>query len=336
MTALHGIADLEAAFSEAGLADEAHAALRARCARFLERYAALEESLLGGVTFPVPEHLLEDRGPEEPLAAVEALAHRERERLAWGGTGERNLVALLDREGLKIYRPPFPEGTPLEGFFLFDEGAGPGFVLDAHLGPSAANGVAGRLYAHYLLDHDPYTIHLLRSDGAGEGARELRARHFAGALLMDPEELRRYLKALSPRDPAGAADPGITPEIVRQLVTYFEVDARTLLARLVLLGVLGPEDLPGLSAALVEERTPASLDPLVLLPERYVRLALEAHGRGTIPLDALAVLLECDAVTAAHLAAHFQMGEVSVPAEGPDREAAPRPKRKGKPDGPHA
>jgi hypothetical protein len=49
------------------------------------------------------------------------------------------------------------------------------------------------------------------------------------------------------------------------------------------------------------------------VPERFTRLALEAHARGALTLNALALYLETDARSAKALAARFDMGSNESP-----------------------
>ena len=238
------LADLEAVLAKEGLDAAAHAALIARARRFLGRYADMERELLGGIQVALPRHLLEiDAAPERPEELVEWLAHRERERLDLTGRGERDVATLLDREGLKVYQPPFPTGTALQGFFVFDEVVGPAFVVDGRLTRRAANTVLAQLYGHFLMDHDPYEIRLVLAGAGAASARSLRGRHFAVAFLVGREELASYLRALkwTPGDPVSA-------QLFEHLSVYFEVDPATIATRLLSLGLLEADE-PALEGA---------------------------------------------------------------------------------------
>jgi hypothetical protein len=322
---LQNLDDLETAFTRGGIPLPPVRGLLTRCRTFFRRYAALEERLLGRVTFTVPEHLLLPRPPEDPVQAVEGLARREARRLAWGGEGGRDLPLLLDRDGLKIYRPRFPDGAGVEGFFLFDRAAGPVFVVDGGFPPETMNALAARLYGHYLLDHDPYGIHLLVPGTAGEDPRALRARHFAASLLVDEEELRSYLAGLgwTPGSP-------VPPDALPHLVAFFEVDAGTVIARLLFLSLVDPGAVPALAGGIVDPaRSEAAGDPIAALPDRFVRLALEAHARGFLTLAELAHHLEGDATAARRLAAQFRLPDGDEPPPSPEPpRSVPRTRRK--------
>ena len=132
--------------------------------------------------------------------AGEELARRERARLHLGDGESGDLMTLLDREGLKVYRPLFPEDTPLEGIFLFDAEVGPSLIVNGRLAPLEADFVFSRLYAHYLIDNDPYSIHL-----SGAGRRALGGRPARAGFrrrVPDPRGRPRHLlegAALDPR-----------------------------------------------------------------------------------------------------------------------------------------
>jgi len=286
--------DLEAAFRESGLNPQPLEPLFARVREFLSRYASLERELLGGIQITVPRHLLDGEDAGRPEDVVERLAHRERQRLDLAGVGERDVMTVLDHEELKVYRPAFPSGADVQGFFVFDEAVGPAFVVDSKLPPSTANGVFAQLYGHYLMDLDPYEIRLVRTESGS--ARSVRARHFAVAFLISPEELGTYLKAIrwTPGD-------SMTGELLEQLSVYFEVDRATVLARLLSLGLLTAQDVANLELSLAENGG----EPKIAVPDRFVRLALEAHARRQLTDEELARHLETDVPNALRLASQF-------------------------------
>ena len=293
-TPLTRLKDLETAAQESGLNPQALEPLFTRVREFLSRYAALERELLGGIQITVPRHLLDEQDAERPEDVVERLAHRERRRLDLAGVGERDVMTVLDHEELKVYRPDFPPGTDIQGFFVFDEAVGPAFVVNGKLPHITANAVYAQLYGHYLMDHDPYEIRLVRTESGS--ARSVRARHFAVAFLIAPEELGSYLKAIKwkPGDP-------ITRESLEQLSVYFEVDRATVLARLLSLALLSAEDIANLDLSPAE----SGAESHIAVPDRFVRLALEAHARRQLTDLELAGHLETDVPNALRLASQF-------------------------------
>ncbi len=308
-----------------GLDPERHAELLVHVRDFFRRYADLERRLLGEVWVTYPAHLLEGLPTDDPMQAGETLARRERARLHLGDGESGDLMTLLDREGLKVYRPLFPQDTPLEGIFLFDAEAGPSLIVNGLLAPLEADFVFSRLYAHYLIDNDPYSIHLLVR-GEEPSAVDLRAQAFAAAFLIPAEGLATYLKALH-WTPDSVVDAGIAV----QLAAYFEVGFRTLFARLLSLNLVGPDDVSPLLIALESAGGPVVAErPENAIPERFVRLALEAHARKLFDVHALALYLETDLAATRRLAGRFQLGD-----ETSGREERPRLPRgrveKGKP-----
>ena len=266
---LQNLDQLPEALSRRGLDPRGHEELLARMHDYFDRYADLERRLLGEVWVSYPAHLFAEPIPEDPMEAGEVLARRERARLRLGDGESGDLMALLDREGLKVYRPQFPEGTPLEGIFLFDAEAGPILVVDGRLTPLEADFVFARLYAHYLVDNDPYVIHLLVR-GAEASAQDLRAQSFAAAFLVPAEGLAAYFEALK-WVPGTALD---APTAL-QLAAYFEVGYRTLLARLLTLNLVQPDEIPPLLIVLEAGGEPdAGGRERNAISERFLRLAL--------------------------------------------------------------
>ncbi len=294
-TPLTRLRDLESALQESGLKPETFDALLERVRAFLSRYADLERDLLGGIQITVPRHLLDEHDAVRPEDVVEQLAHRERNRLDLAGLGERDVMTMLDHEELKVYRPAFPPESGLLGFFVFDEAIGPAFVVDGRLPATTANTVFAQLYGHYLLDHDPYEIRLAGRESSSP--RSVHARHFAVAFLIAPEELGSYLKAMGWK----TSDP-IPTEFLEHLSVYFEVDPATVAARLLSLGLLSADDVAHIELPLPQ----APPEPPTAVPDRFVRLALEAHARRQLTDEELAQHLETDKRNALRLAAQFK------------------------------
>jgi Zn-dependent peptidase ImmA (M78 family) len=289
--------ELDAALTREGLDPDALVEGVNHLREHLERYARLETALLGHVTVSVPRHLLEE-GTADGVDPVEALAHRERERLGLTGNDAGFLMGRLDREGLKVARVGFLTGTPVLGFFLFDHDAGPILAVDETLGPDEQDFVFARLYGNFLMDNDPYQIRVASRDVASTDERAARAVRFAAAFLIDREELDRYLTAIpwSPGDP-------LTDAILGQLHAYFGVNPQTLLARLYSLGYVDTYD----ATMLAGDTGIEAEDPGLRLPERFVRLALEAYARDSLTLEDLAEHLETDTVSAERLADRFRL-----------------------------
>jgi hypothetical protein len=303
------LADLEIVLAGAGLDPAAHAGLLRRVRKFLQHYADLERALLGSIRIAVPRHLLDageaDAGSRDPLDLVEILARREGRRLGFGADGGRDVMSLLDHDGLKVYRPLFPEGSALRGIFLFDEEVGPAFLADGRLPHHASNAVFARLYGHYLLDHDPYEIRMVVVGDTTREARALRGWHFAVAFLIERAELAGYLQALDWKQ----GNP-VDVALLRHLTVYFEADAETVAGRLLSLGFLDADSVRDLPPVLAEGESDIPGDEAAV-PERFVRLALEAHARGLLSRRRLAAHLETDERSARLMAEQFEAGALA-------------------------
>lgn len=310
------LGDFEDALRDAGEAPGPWMQLIERVRAYVGRYTELERELLGAVDVRIPEHLLAGDLPEDPLEAAEVVAGRERERMGLAGEETGDVMRLLDREGLKVYLPPFPEGVPFEGFFLFDHEAGPLFVVDGRLSPPDIDHAFARLYGHFLFDHDPYTVRLLRRSSAEDDAAAVRTRAFAAAFLIPGDRLAHFL------DAAGRGEGDAWERAVMdQLAVYFEVGYVPLLARLLALGYLTA----GAAGELVRQ-LPRGGPPVVrerprVIPERFVRLALERHARGGLEDDALAAHLESDRASALRLAARFRLEPAESEPTDPPADA---------------
>jgi Zn-dependent peptidase ImmA (M78 family) len=293
------LGQLEDALRARGLDPASHQEFLARVRLHLVRYSNLEKKLLGRVQVPVPSYLLELDLPSDPVEAAEETARKERDRLGLGDEEVGDVVMLLDREGLKVYRPPVPGPSPLEGIFLFDSEVGPAFVLSSGLDPSSSQFVLARLYGHYLMDNDPYEIQLAVRGETPDTA--LRARAFAAAFLVSREGLERYLKAVDhvPGQP-------LSMEEVDQLGVFFDVGPHPLILRLLLLGYLRSEEVGSLLSSLPSRSvSPQGGGGSGPVSERFVRLALQAHAGAVLSEEELARYLETSIETARGLAARF-------------------------------
>lgn len=285
---LQNLDQLEAALASLGPGAAVYHDVVERTRTHLTRFADLEKRVLGAVFVPVSRHQLSGEG------GVEDLAREERRRLGREHPDAEDIMHLLDREGLKVYRPVFPPGGNLLGFFLFDGDVGPSLVADARLGTGRANVVFARLFGHYLLDNDPYRIRLVLEEASAEA--EGSADRFAAAFLIDVDELGRYLAALR-----WNRERDLTGEEVSQLAAFFEVPESAVFQRLAALGI--PASVPDRTPEAEVSEAPG--EPVI--SERFVRMALEAHARGSLDPKELALYLETDDKTARALAGRFQL-----------------------------
>jgi len=205
--------------------------------RFAERCRseAELEAMLGIVRGAVERPKYSPRMSRTPREAVEQgedLATRERARLGLGEEPVRNLVELLERQGLRV--------GPLQG--VADEGLDGVYFEARTLGPCVAINV----------DRDPWTgfrtaftvaheyLHWLLDDTRGEPVRqerfttdlrEVRANAFAAALLMPREGIYRYFNGIGLIGANGRIEALRPPDVVRAM-DYFGVSRAALLNRL--------------------------------------------------------------------------------------------------------
>lgn len=291
--------------------------LRPTFERFLlicRRFAELEAKVLGSVPLQFPAYMYEEAlvEPQDPVTAGVALARRERERLDVEGGALDDLLDLVEAQGLKVVQIPFPTESALLGVFLFDAKLGPALLVDAGRPRAEREYAAAHLYGHFLKDFDPYHAWVCLLAGEAEPIpEELRARVFAGAFLVPPEELKTYLAAAGHR--AGQA---ISAPLLEQLRIYFGADDRALVGALLAGGWLEAEAVADLLARAPRAPEPEEGDAVAEdsgaagpegagasarpggLPARYVALALAAHRGGALTLAEMARTLELDESTA--------------------------------------
>jgi hypothetical protein len=286
---------LEAALAAEGGDPASFAGAFEAMRRHFRRWASLEKELLGGVTIPDFPNAVELMETALDAAGIERLARTERERLRAASPETDNLMTLLDREGIKVYRPPFSEGT-VTGVFLFDPEVGPAMTVASGLDTASANAAFARLLGHYLIDNDPYRIRFAGIEPPD--AVSARAAAFGGAFLVGGDLLRGYLAARKTASPEADA--------VLELAAYFEAPPALVVARLVDTGVIAAQAGDALLRSLPP--APAEADPgRTQVSERFTRLALEAHARGMLTASALAEHLETDEATARELASRFRL-----------------------------
>jgi Zn-dependent peptidase ImmA (M78 family) len=265
-------------------------------------FAYLERIIVGEVSFelpnyagsglPVLEGTMEDQGTE--------LARRERERLVTGDGPVVGVRDMLDNMGIKVIAMPMPEGSDVDGGFLFRSDVGPCIMLNSSLSARERVMEMAHQYCHFLADFDPYLPRVcLGGTPPGVDLCEDRARSFALEFFVPEESLVSLLSGGDFRDVGG-------PEL-DALAIYFGVPPRAIAEQLGRLGLGSSERREGPD---VRERV-SSDEGSVRLPERFVRLAVEARSKGLISDVRMGRLLRTSAEVAQELAAYFSAGEVS-------------------------
>ena len=239
----------------------------------------------------------------------ERMAAEERRRLGLGDEPIRDIFALLERNGCRILRRPFPEDVEISGVFIFLEAQNAAFALinSAHTSCRQVF-TAAHEYCHYLKDrHDAPLIDTLEIFGEkpraiGEqggswlvtggtkpmkgqltnglrevepGAKEQFAQVFAAHFLMPPAKVREVV------DKDFGLGRRLSYDDVLLIKRYFGTSAQAMLRTL--------RDLALISAARYEDFL--SLDPVAREREVFGVSAEECgsasaeHSDGVIVSD---------------------------------------------------
>ncbi len=194
---------------------------------WLDYYAWLELSALGAQRYEFPTYPLP---PGHAAEQGDCLAAEERTRLGLGdGEAIPSMVALLEREGVKVAVQAFHPKSGAFGCFLFSEALGPCVILNRDRSPAERRFAAAHAYAHLLVDQEDISGEVC---GPFRGAHELdevRASAFAAAFLLPPGGIAARL-----RDPDAPGEVAV--EQVLRLSYDFGASYSTVVARLAALG----------------------------------------------------------------------------------------------------
>jgi Zn-dependent peptidase ImmA (M78 family) len=172
------------------------------------------------------------------------MAAEERRRLGLGEEPVRDLFALLERNGLRILREPFPSDVEISGVFVFLEAQNAAFAL-INSAQTVCRQVftAAHEYCHYLRDrHEPPLIDTLEifneraksravQGGSAFDRKEKFAQEFAAYFLMPPTKMQELIDRES-------ASRRLSYEDILFIKRYFGVSALALLRSLRSLGLL--------------------------------------------------------------------------------------------------
>jgi len=228
--------------------------------RYCEDYLRLEEST---------GHRLELAPLYSGHLSAERMAAEERRRLGLGDEPVRDIFALLERNGCRILRRPFPEDVEISGVFVFLEAQNAAFAL-INSAQRFCRQVftAAHEYCHYLKDrYDASLIDTVEIFGeklltkgampmngqlsnggreVGPGAKEQFAQEFAACFLMPPAKVREVV------DKDFGRGRRLSYDDVLLVKRYFGVSVQAMLRTL--------RDLNALSAAQFEDFL--ALDPV--------------------------------------------------------------------------
>lgn len=267
-----------------------------KAAKFCEDYAFLEKE-----TEQIP--VLPPAYPEKPgilksLSALkedaEHLAEGEWRRLGLGDEPIKDIFSLIESQGVHVIRQEMGN-VGFDGAFLFSPENGAFVIVNASRPLVRQVFTAAHEYCHCLkhrnrgiqIDRNIYEDYL----NANAPAMDRYANAFAVAFLMPRKAIERAIKNL---------DKHLGAEEVIQLKRYFGVSYQAMVWRLVNLKFIPKartEEYLQIKPRSLEESIFGDTEETVIpakMPERYVRLALDAYLMGKITVSRLAELLNKD------------------------------------------
>lgn len=192
-----------------------------RFRRYCERYLELED---------ITGRRLE-LAPLYTHSSPERLADDERRRLGLGTGPIRDIFAVVEQNGLRLLRLPFPEDSRISGALLYLEDKGAAFALvNSADSPGRQAFTAAHEYCHYLKDRNdsPVVDHpdvFVDEYVSLYPPREQFAQAFAARFLMPPARVRDIVeREIRPRR--------VHFEDVLYLKRYFGVSTQTMLRTL--------------------------------------------------------------------------------------------------------
>jgi Zn-dependent peptidase ImmA (M78 family)/DNA-binding XRE family transcriptional regulator len=193
---------------------------------WLAYYAWLERAALGAQRYEFPTYPLPGGNAIEQ---GECLAAEERNRLGLGtGDAIPSMLALLEREGVKVAVQAFHPRSRAFGCFLFSEPLGPCVIVNRDRAAAERRFAAAHGYAHLLVDQEDVSGGVCGPFRAHE-LDELRAGAFATAFLLPPAGIAAWLEDLD-------APSKLTFEQVVRLGHHFGASYGAVVARLADLG----------------------------------------------------------------------------------------------------
>ena len=267
-----------------------------RAAKFCEDYAFLEKET--GQLPQLPPEYSERPGASKSLTALiedaEQTAENEWRRFGLGDEPMKDIFSLIESQGVHVIRQDMGNNA-FDGAFLYSRENGAFIIINSSRPISRQVFTAAHEYCHclrhrrsgILIDRATQENYLQGDKSPVERCADL----FASAFLMPKRAIEKAIKNLNKH---------VGPEEVIQLKRYFGVSYQAMVYRLINVNVIPktrkddflqirPNALEG-SIFGVTEETPAPEG----LPERYVRLSLDAYLMGKVTVSRLAELLNKD------------------------------------------
>jgi transcriptional regulator with XRE-family HTH domain len=175
-----------------------------QAADWLAYYAWLERSAFGAQRYHFPSY---PTSGSDPKRHGERLAAEERDRLGLRDADPiGSMVALLERQGVKVAVQAFHPRSSVSGCFLFSEELGPCVVVDGNRAPANRRLAAAHGYAHLLVDQEDVSSAVCGSFRAHE-LDELHADAFAAAFLTPPGRMAPGQRRDGSADSDGDGEP---------------------------------------------------------------------------------------------------------------------------------
>lgn len=231
--------------------------LRAALSRKAEDYALLEQ-LVGEIpTLPEMRPL---RGYDAHL--VEEVAREIRDWLGMGETSPLgDALALLESKGLKIILHPLP--NEISGFSAYTETLGAVIFINANHPTERKFFTSLHELAHLIFHRQEYRSPNEKAGGRSD-PREKVANHFAGAVLLPQDVIRRELYGYRQR--------WLPEPLLADMKRRYGVSMRTVLYRAAQAGIISQKQ-KGQQIGKLNKKHGSTDEPVILpSPERLTRL----------------------------------------------------------------
>lgn len=231
--------------------------------------------------------------------AAEGLAIRERNRLGLGDGPLPSLRNMLEQDvGLRIFYLPLEPSSKFSEIYTFEATLGGCVAVNGQHKPERCRWSLAHAYAHFLSDRTKPVITI-----ADQHQRKPESERFADAFaryfLMPTSSITQRFNAIY------EANGRTTPADLIKLANYYGVSFEAMTLRLEDMRLVPPglwERLKARGFKVEEAQKKLGLEPVEepdgKLPDRYIRLAIEAYEIGEISEGELARYLRTDLLTA--------------------------------------
>lgn len=150
----------------------------------LESLLSIESAYDIPIHAPLPEGRAVDQG--------EHLADEERRRLGLGADPVKDMLDLVEGQGVRIYQSAL-SNSEIMGAFHFSEALGPCMLINTAVRESRRNFTVAHEYCHFLVDRSLESYLCPGLHKSGRPLHEMRANAFAAAFLMPANGLKEMV-----------------------------------------------------------------------------------------------------------------------------------------------